>query len=822
MADLRISELVTLNGPDVAAGDFLAVADISASESRKVTVSGLIGQAITLIADASIPGAKILFNAGQISGGALVNGAITEPTIASGAVTGSKLSANSTVNIVSALPLTGAYIGQIALETGQNKGFIWNGSTWTSFRASGSINTVVASNSGPINLSITTTNDSVTINAALSNSTAASQFIAGPVSGTGAVSLRPIIGDDLPTASATAKGGVIINGNGLVMTSNTLSIDNTITPESVAYHLVHYSSKGLVTGGRAISGSDLPIATSSTNGVIVPGSGLAVTSAGTLNHTNTITSGSAAKVSYDSQGHITAALSLDAADIPNIPASKVTSGSISASVIGTNSITGTKLANSSVTKIGGAASTTGVVSFPTADFTGQYFFDSINGDLYLWDGNAWQPITITAGEIVFAGTYNATTNLVASRTTAGAAAGLTVGSALPAASASNNRYYVVVAVSGTGTTPAPTVALAPPDMLLSNGTSWQEIDVSGTVAAQVASNITFTPTGGIAATNVQTALVELDNEKLAVAGGTVTGELLLSNTGSLVFEGATTDAFETTLAVVDPTADRTITLPDRTGTVITNADTGTVTNTMLAGSIAYGKLTVTNSILNADINSGAAIAYSKLNLTGTVVNADISTTAAIAYTKLNLTGTVVNADISSGAAIAYSKLALTGNIVDADISSSAAITDTKLGTISTAGKVAGGAITSGTIAGSTAINTTGSITTTGVITDGVGNIRRIPQNAQTASYTLALTDVGKHVSITTGGVTLPASVFSAGDNVTLFNNSASNQTITQGSGVTLRAGGSTATGNRTLGAYGVATILCVAADTFVITGTGLT
>jgi hypothetical protein len=65
-------------------------------------------------------------------------------------------------------------------------------------------------------------------------------------------------------------------------------------------------------------------------------------------------------------------------------------------------------------------------------------------------------------------------------------------------------------------------------------------------------------------------------------------------------------------------------------------------------------------------------------------------------------------------------------------------------------------------------------------------------------------------------------VFSIGDNVTIFNNSSSNQTITQGAGVTLRAGGSTNTGNRTLSSYGVATILCVAADVFVITGTGLT
>ena len=40
-------------------------------------------------------------------------------------------------------------------------------------------------------------------------------------------------------------------------------------------------------------------------------------------------------------------------------------------------------------------------------------------------------------------------------------------------------------------------------------------------------------------------------------------------TGNLIFEGATDDANETTLAITDPTADRTITLPDTTGTVVT-------------------------------------------------------------------------------------------------------------------------------------------------------------------------------------------------------------------------------------------------------------
>jgi len=72
---------------------------------------------------------------------------------------------------------------------------------------------------------------------------------------------------------------------------------------------------------------------------------------------------------------------------------------------------------------------------------------------------------------------------------------------------------------------------------------------------------------------------------LAKAGGTVTGALEIGTTGSLVFEGTTADGFETTLAVTDPTADQTITLPNATGTVpllslaqtFTAAQRGTIT-----------------------------------------------------------------------------------------------------------------------------------------------------------------------------------------------------------------------------------------------------
>lgn len=98
----------------------------------------------------------------------------------------------------------------------------------------------------------------------------------------------------------------------------------------------------------------------------------------------------------------------------------------------------------------------------------------------------------------------------------------------------------------------------------------------------------------------------------------------------------------------------------------------------------------------------------------------------------------------------------------------------------------------------------------------------IPQNSQTSAYVAVVGDVGKHISITTGGVTVNASVFSAGDVFTIYNNSGSSQTITQGTSVTMYQAGTATTGNRTLAQRGVCTVLCVASNTFVISGAGLT
>jgi len=71
---------------------------------------------------------------------------------------------------------------------------------------------------------------------------------------------------------------------------------------------------------------------------------------------------------------------------------------------------------------------------------------------------------------------------------------------------------------------------------------------------------------------------------------------------------------------------------------IYTTDTGTVTSTMLAGNIAYNKLSLSGSIVNSDISSTAAIQYSKLNLSGSITDSDIASNASIALSKLAYSG----------------------------------------------------------------------------------------------------------------------------------------------------------------------------------------
>jgi len=489
------------------------------------------------------------------------------------------------------------------------------------------------------------------------------------------------------TVTESTPFAVVVSNPTAFTTDLSLSLDTQVAASVFA---------GPATGAdaaptfRSLLPTDLPDATASAKGIMQPGTGLAVTS-GTLNHSNAVTGATVNGITFDAQGHVTAASALPTSSVPDLDATKITTGEFGTARIADGAVTGIKLADSSVTTFGEA--------LPTAEFKGQLFYNPLEKNFFVWDGNVWQPLGISAGAIILAGTYNATTNQVSSVTGEGSALGISVGNALPSPSSDNSNYYLVVAIGGTGTAPAPQVTLAPPDILLSDGTNWIEIDVSSTYTAQTANNVAFSPAASLGSTNVQLALEEVSNEcrvatnltsgmlavprggtgiasyvkgdlivptgtttldKLGVgtngyvlsadsseatglkwvakqagtvtsvtgtapiqvatgtvtpvisvatgttsavgvlqltdgvassstttaatpngvktaydlaalalpkAGGTISGQLLLDENASLVFEGASPDAFETTLAVADPTADRVVTLPNLTGTV---------------------------------------------------------------------------------------------------------------------------------------------------------------------------------------------------------------------------------------------------------------
>jgi hypothetical protein len=93
-------------------------------------------------------------------------------------------------------------------------------------------------------------------------------------------------------------------------------------------------------------------------------------------------------------------------------------------------------------------------------------------------------------------------------------------------------------------------------------------------------------------------------------------------------------------------------------------------------------------------------------------------------------------------------------------------------------------------------------------------------NTSSTSVTAAVSDRGKCV-VLAAGITIPNSTFAAGDAFSLYNDTAGALTITQGSGLTLRLGGSTTTGNRTLAARGLATVWFKGASEAIMTGAGV-
>ena len=439
-ATLGLGTIATGNGTWTDGSSFSGTSSGTNTGDQTITLTGSVtgtgtGTFATAITD------------GAITENAIATNAVTTSKLLDDAVTAAKLADSSAAIVAAASPSgTGAFIGQQWFNTNTSQEFTWTGSAWLQQAGIGTINIV---DSTPIAIAVSYPDAySATLTATLDTQTAATVF-AGPTTGA----------DTAPTF-------------------------------------------------RAIVPGDLPDATAGTKGIVQPGTGLAAT-AGVLNHTNAVTGATVSSITFDNQGHITAAVPLVAGDIPALDASKITTGELPTARYADASITATKIADYANAQIG--------ETLPVADHIGQFFFNPIEGSVFLWDGNVWQPVGVTTGAITFAGTFNAASpsgiGQVATVTAAGSAAGLVAGSALPAASATNSEYYLVVSNGGTITSGnAPLATLAPPDLVLSNGATWVEVDVSTGAGAIAASNVSFTAGGDISAVNVQTAIAEVSSE----------------------------------------------------------------------------------------------------------------------------------------------------------------------------------------------------------------------------------------------------------------------------------------------------------------------
>ena len=468
MADLRISDLPELLSGQLQADDPLAITDVSASTTKKVKASVLVLDGIKVLPDGSIPGSKV-------DSGSLPAGSVGTAELEDKSVTAAKLADRSSADIGTALPAAGAFIGQLFVTTSpEKKIYAWNGSSWV--EASG-LASADGSTAGLVNTYVTTVDDKATITADIDNTTGGGQFLAGPAGSSGAVTQRVIVSTDLPAAGAQ-KGAVAVNGNGLAMSGDTISLSKGAASQA-NNQLVQYDDQGLVVSGSPILPTDLPVAIDGQVGVVQPGPGLSVDGTGSIGIDNAVVGGTFPKITFNEQGLCTAGQSLIPNDIPPLDASKIETGVFGSNFLDEKSVTKSKLADYSITYIQEAQP--GITS---ADHIGILWYQESTAQLRMWNGNSFMAVgfgRLSNENLRWGGLIDASTGLMTGVTSAGTTAGLVIGNELPVATDQLGGLYVVVSEPGNAISVVPGETFTAGDWCLcvSGDEGWTRIEITG-------------------------------------------------------------------------------------------------------------------------------------------------------------------------------------------------------------------------------------------------------------------------------------------------------------------------------------------------------
>jgi len=223
---------------------------------------------------------------------------------------------------------------------------------------------------------------------------------------------------------------------------------------------------------------------------------------------------------------------------------------------------------------------------------------------------------------------------------------------------------------------------------------------------------------------------------------------------SIVFEGTTADAHETTLTVVDPTQDNTITLPNTTGTVVLDSATQTLTNKTLTSPTISGSPVITGLSSAGMVASSATPKDYVDSILGSATAA--STSAASAAASATAAATSATSAAASALAAASSATASASSAIAAATSAtSAAASATAAATsVTSAAASATAAATSATSAAASATTAANSVAT-------IAGYATSAANSATAAATSATSAAASATAASTSAASAATSASSA-------------------------------------------------------------
>lgn len=287
----------------------------------------------------------------------------------------------------------------------------------------------------------------------------------------------------------------------------------------------------------------------------------------------------------------------------------------------------------------------------------------------------------------------------------------------------------------------------------------------------------------------------------------------LSSSSLVVFDGTFASATVTTLLSTSATI---TTLTSPSATITTLSSTSATIANLGSTSANITTLTGTNaSLTSLTLTNALRVSQGGTGSSSTPTNGQLLIGNGTGFTLSTLTaGTGVG--ITNNAGSITITATGTGFISSVNATTPLQATGTDSITISIASSTGSGAVV---LASGSNFNATSATITT--LSDGAGNVRKIPSAgaAKTSVYTLSVSDVGEFVTLSTGGaVDVPNDVFSAGDAISIFNNTAASATISLTVTTAYISGTDTDKNSVVLSTRGVATILFINPSLCVVAG----